>query len=289
MPPERAESTAAAKTIEHQLRACIRDAVNRSSRKPFQWGGLAGYRQLEAIAEALHELPITEPGMDYFQQLLRQVDDTLACNRALAEDVSSAQVQLFHIAQCLGYPTPHDRSISTLAGKEHRHYTDSELSSAQIRQEMEALLQKTLSISSQYPAQTALCISFQRRWQTYGSSLLHCYDIPGLPPDNLKLESVFGKLRNHARRITGRKSTRELRDFGQSQILFTAESLEDLLKQIQQVPLSTYKAQRESLEKAEAPHRLLRQLHRDTLKTVRSLLSRYPNPQATGTAQTTAK
>ena len=116
--------------------------------------------------------------------------------------------------------------------------------------------------------------------------MLHCYDIPGLSPDNLRLESVFGKLRKHARRITGRKSTRELRDFGQCQILFGAESLEDLLQQIQQVPLSTYKAQRESLEKAEAPHRLSRQLHRDPLKTMRTLLSRHPNFQATEKGET---
>jgi hypothetical protein len=27
----------------------IRDVVNRSTRKPFSWGGLAGYQQLEAI------------------------------------------------------------------------------------------------------------------------------------------------------------------------------------------------------------------------------------------------
>jgi hypothetical protein len=40
--------------METQLRMAIRDAVNRASRKPFYWGGLVGYRQLEAIAQALH-------------------------------------------------------------------------------------------------------------------------------------------------------------------------------------------------------------------------------------------
>ena len=40
--------------IETQIRQAIRDAVHRNSRKPFYWGGLAGYQQLEAIAEALH-------------------------------------------------------------------------------------------------------------------------------------------------------------------------------------------------------------------------------------------
>jgi hypothetical protein len=45
---------------------------------------------------------------------------------------------------------------------------------------------------------------------------LPCYDIVGLPPDNLKLEALFEQLRCHQRRISGRKSTRPLRDFGQS-------------------------------------------------------------------------
>ena len=161
--------------------------------------------------------------------------------------------------------------------------------STTIRHEMEVLLEKYQSISSLYPAQTALCIGFQRRWGSYGSELLHCYDIVGLTPDNLRLESVFGKLRNHARRVTGRKSTRELRDFGQCQILFLAESPEDLLEQMLQVPLSTYQAQRELLEKAEAPQKFIRQLHRDTLKTTRNLLSKYPNAQGRKEGETTTQ
>jgi hypothetical protein len=154
---------------------------------------------------------------------------------------------------------------------------------------MEDLVEMHQSTSSLYPVQTALSIGFRRRWISYGSDLLHCYDIPGLPPDNLRLESIFGKLRNHSRRITGRKSTRELRDFGQCQILFLAASPEDLLEQIQQVPLATYQAQRELLEKAEAPQRFLRQLHRDTLKVTRNLLSKYPNAQAKRAGETTAQ
>lgn len=43
--------------VEVQIRMAIRDAVNRASRKPFYWGGLVGYRQLEAIAQALHTTP----------------------------------------------------------------------------------------------------------------------------------------------------------------------------------------------------------------------------------------
>lgn len=264
-----------------------RDAANRSSRKPFSWGGLTGYRQLEAIAESLHELPLTQEGMEYLQQLVNQVDEVLGRNRALADDLSSAHDQLIEIAQCLGYPTPHNSSTGELSNEERRRYTDPNLTSATIRHEMEDLVQRHQSTSSLYPAQAALSIGFRRRWMSYGSDLLHCYDIPGLPPDNLRLESIFGKLRNHSRRITGRKSTRALRDFGQCQILFLAESPENLLEQMQQVPLATYQAQREWLEKAEAPQRFLRQLHRDTLKTTRKLLSKHPHAQAKKIAETT--
>jgi hypothetical protein len=39
--------------LEKELRRGIRDAVTRSSRKPFRWGGLTGYEQLEALAQEL--------------------------------------------------------------------------------------------------------------------------------------------------------------------------------------------------------------------------------------------
>jgi hypothetical protein len=71
------------------------------------------------------------------------------------------------------------------------------------------------------------------------------------------LESLFGRLRRHQRRVSGRKSTRELRDFGQYQVLFLAESEEELLEQIRQVSLEEYRENRQRLEEAEAPRRLL--------------------------------
>ncbi len=89
------------------------------------------------------------------------------------------------------------------------------------------------------------------------------------------LESLFGRIRRHQRRISGRKSTRELRDFGQYQVLFLAESQEELLEQIRQVPLDEFRKNRLRLEKAEAPRRLLHRLHRDPLKTMRDLLKQH--------------
>jgi len=114
---------------------------------------------------------------------------------------------------------------------------------------MEELLQQFRPDLKRHPAQAALYHAWHRVWKACGPDLLPCYDIPGLPPDNLKLESLFGRLRRHQRRVSGRKSTRELRDFGQYQVLFQAESETNLLQQLRQVPLAEYRARRLCLVK----------------------------------------
>ena len=67
--------------IEAQVRVAIRDTVNRKSRKPFYWGGLKGYEQLEAIAQALGEMPYDEPETDYLQWLKLRVDQVVETYR----------------------------------------------------------------------------------------------------------------------------------------------------------------------------------------------------------------
>ncbi len=76
--------------IETQIRCAIRDAVNRHSRKPFHWGGLAGYQQLEAIAQALHRVVDTSLETIYLRQLSEQVDRVLEKNQALVLDLQGA-------------------------------------------------------------------------------------------------------------------------------------------------------------------------------------------------------
>jgi hypothetical protein len=242
--------------------------VNRKSRKPFYWGGLKGYEQLEAIAEALAEMPRNDPETNYLQRLKMQVDRVVETYRVNAEDLKEAHTWLRKLADCLRYP-PSDSE------------PESFLTSAQVNEEMEKLLQSFQPDLKRRPAQAALHRAWHRTWLEYGSDLLHCYDIPGLPPDNLMLESVFGRLRRHQRRVSGRKSTRELRDFGQYQVLFLAESEAELLEQIRQVPLETYHENRRRLERAEAPRRLLHRLHRNPLCTMRDLINQHAVRRAT--------
>jgi hypothetical protein len=251
--------------VEKQVRMSIRDAVNRASRKPFHWGGLAGYKQLEAIGQALHTLP-QEPETVYLRQLIPQVDHALEKNRTLAQDVEEAHIWLRRLADCLHYP------FSAESDPDAR---DAPLSSQQVRCDMEALLSEFQPDLWQEPAQAALYSSWHRKWRTWSPDLLNCYGIPGLPADNLRLESFFNKTRNHERRISGRKSTRPLRYLGEYQVLFIAESEQDLLEQIRQVPLEEYRAHRHRLEELEAPRQHLHRLHRKPLEAMHKLLDRH--------------
>lgn len=209
-----------------------------------------------------------EPETDYLRQLKTRVELVVERYRVNVEDIREAHTWLRRIANCLRYPPSNAQP-------------EPNLTSEQVKQEMDELLQSFQPDFKRRRAQAVLHAAWHRTWEGYGPDLLPCYDVPGLPPDNLKLESLFGRLRRHQRRISGRKSTRPLRDFGQYQVLFLAESEEKLLEQIRQVPPEEYLENRKRLEEAEAPRRLLHRLHRNPLATMRGLLKEHAARRAT--------
>lgn len=243
----------------------IRDAVNRATRKPFYWGGLKGYHQLESIAQALHTMPVAENA--FFSRLIRQVDRTLESNRQMAETIDQTYAWFLRIAACLRYPP--------------RSYVDIPApTSQQVKKEMEELLQNFAIDACGQVVLLSLYSGLRKRWDLFGDDLLYCFDIPGLPSDNLKVESLFGRLRCHQRRISGRKSTQPLRDFGHYQILFLAESEEQLLEQLRGVPVEDYQEQRKHQAQAEAPRQFLARLHRNPGKVMQQLAAKYASHQA---------
>ena len=247
--------------VQGQFRRAIRDAVHRPSRKPFCFGGLMGYRQLEAIAQVLHQTGDMDEEATYLRRLTRQVDRVLEKNRALVADLQVAHTWLRHIAACLRYPP--DPAAPARP------------SSDQVAQEMSALMQQFRPDLRQHSAQVALYRAWRHHWGDYGVQLLHCYDIPGLPPDNLAIEAFFGRLRRHQRRVSGRASTKGLRNRGHYQVLFTAQSEEDLLRRMQGVPLALYQAHRRQIETTQTPDQFLRTLHHDPAATMQRLGDTY--------------
>ena len=246
--------------IESQFRMAIRDAVNRATRKPFYWGGLRGYRQLESIAQVLHSMPVAENA--FFTRLIRQVDRTLENNRQLAETIDKTYTWFLRIAACLRYPS-------------RAYVQEPAPTSQQVKQEMEELLQNLDIDARSQVLLRSLYSGLRKRWTLFGDDLLYCFNIPGLPQDNLKVESLFGQLRCHQRRISGRKSTQPLRDFGHSQILFLAESEEQLLDQLRTVRVEDYQKQRKHQAQTEAPRKFIARLHRNPAKTMQNLAEKY--------------
>jgi len=146
--------------IETQVRVAVRDALNRKSCKPFYWGGLKGYEQLDAIAKALEEVPCDEPETDYLWRLKRRVDRVVETYRVNVEDLRQAHTWLRRIADCLRYP-PSDFA------------PEPALSSGQVKQEMEELLQSFQPDLKRKPAPAALYGAWHRTWEDYGPDLLH--------------------------------------------------------------------------------------------------------------------
>ncbi|RAM48819.1 MAG: hypothetical protein C6Y22_25705 [Hapalosiphonaceae cyanobacterium JJU2] len=201
------------------------------------------------------------------------VDEALSINSLVASDLEQPHKWLQRIAECLRYPKYSHSSKDGVA--DMTDTSNLSLTSLQVQREMEELLEQFVPDHQQHPVQFALKKKLQKLWHKYGTNLLHCYDIPGLPPDNLKIESLFSNLRRHQRRISGRKSTVELRDFGQYQVLFLAESEKHLLEQIQQVPITEYKTQRRKLAMAEAPRQRKHRLHHDPITAIQGLVNQH--------------
>ena len=169
--------------------------MNRNSRKPFYWGGLAGYQQLAAIAQALYQVTGADKESHYLRQLLGRVERVLVKNRTLGADLHVAHHWLRQIADCLHYP-PQSRLGQEPSAS---HDPETELSSQMVAREMEALLCQFHPTGKLQRAQIGLYNALQKRWRLYAQELLFCYDIPGLPQDNLHMEALFGRLRRHQR------------------------------------------------------------------------------------------
>lgn len=80
-----------------------------------------------------------------------------------------------------------------------------ELGAEAIQQKFTQLLQEMAQHKAQTGALSSGIDHFLKVTQSYEPGLFHCYDVAGLPRTNNDLEHVFGQLRHHQRRVTGRK------------------------------------------------------------------------------------
>ena len=89
--------------------------------------------------------------------------------------------------------------------------------------------------------------TFRNRWW----GLFVCYDVPGLPATNNKLEGFFGHLKTNQRRITGHKSVNSfvLRYGAYAAFVDKSETKIDLLTRFQQFERDAYQRERQQLQR----------------------------------------
>jgi hypothetical protein len=238
-------------------RRAIRDALNRSSRKPFQCGGLRGYDQLVGIERHLQQQCTCSKHDPYLNLLHQRVQSALAATVTQAEQVRQMHTFLTQVERYLAQvPRPTART-------DKRERAVPPPGSQTVEQELERMFSDLVQQSKICP----LAWRLNRRWRsmskTWLPGILHCYDVPGLPRSNLELEGAFGTLRRDQRRTSGRKETSPVRIFGPGEIVLLSLEDEDILPLLQSVPAEVYWSQRRRQEEREEPHRWLTRLHRD--------------------------
>lgn len=235
-------------------RRAIRDALTRRSRKPFQCGGLRGYDQLLAIHQHLSARCAHGAADPYLAELQQRVQTAVEAAAPQAKSVRQAWTFLTQMEHYLAQtprpawkPGPDEPTPSSEA----------------VRQELE---ERVADWETQAVAGSTTQ-RLRRKWQTLSRTwlpgILHCYDTPGLPRHNLQLEGIFGTLRRHQRRVSGRKETSLLRVFGPGEIMFLALQDDEVLAWLRAVPTEEYWTQRRRQEEREEPRRWLTRLRRN--------------------------
>ena len=243
-------------------RHAIRDALHRSSRKPFQCGGLQGYDQLLGISQYLSQRCM-QGGLDpYLDQLDHCVQRAVSATASQAEGVRQARAFLTEVEHYLAEaPRP------SLEGEAQKT-----CSSIQGSKSVQQELEKMFADRVQQPHVCPLMRRVDRKWRsmskTWLPGILHCYDIPGLPRSNLELESIFGTLRRDQRRTSGRQETTPLRVFGPGEMVLLSLEDEEILPLLQSVSTDEYWSQRRRQEEREEPRRWLIRLHRDPARAL---------------------
>lgn len=260
--------------LELQFRKAFQDALHRPSRKPLTFGGLAGYEQLQSLVCAL-QFQLPRNGSSYLHTLLQRGQQALAETAELAADVRQARDHLRQIAHLLAVPVETE-AVNPQTGHPQAPPVEGQASRGeQVKRQLKAELDTFDQQPHLGPVTRAFLGATRRLLSKWEADLFHCYDIPGLPPNNMDLEAMYNRLRRDQRRISGRKSTAELRRTAHCQVQLRAPTFTALWEQLRSVPLSAYHAARQRLDAAEERQRWRYRLHRWPTKTATAMVTEY--------------
>jgi len=123
----------------------------------------------------------------------------------------------------------------------------------QVKREVSDFLERLTCEAKERPDEAEVIAHIVKAVRNRWWGLFTCYRIPNVPSSNNDLEAVFKDMKQHQRRITGRKSVREflLRYGPFAAFIDYAESFDDLLMRLRQVRFEDFVQARQALQKVE--------------------------------------
>ncbi len=190
--------------------------------------------------------------VSYLDALQQRLETALTAMSSQAEALGQAKELLIKVQHCLEQPCSDP--------------TEPPVTAKSVKSDLEQIFSDLGQPSQLYPTVQALSLKWQKMRQTWLPGILHCYDDPQLPRHNIQLESLFGRMRRHQRRVSGRKETSPLRTFGPGLLMSLSLNEAEILPWLQSIPVETYWAQRRKQEELEEPRRWMGRLRRNPVK-----------------------
>jgi hypothetical protein len=273
-PEAQGEAQRRMQELELQFRRAFQDVLHRPSRKPLTFGGLAGYEQLQSLVCTL-QFQLSRGGVSYLHTLLEKGQRALDETAELAHDVHQARNYLQQIAHLLAIAMETEAVRSQTGQPQALPFEGQTNQGEQVKHQLQAKLDAFDQQPCLGPVTRAFLGATRRSLRKREADLFWCYDIPGLPPNNMDLEAVYNRLRRDQRRISGRKTTAELRRTAHCQVLLRAPTFTALWEQLRSVPLAAYHMARQRLDAAEEQQRWRYRLHRWPIKTATAMVREY--------------
>jgi len=162
-------------------RRSVRDALTRPIRRPFQLGGLQGYDQLLSVNQALLSRRERWGADVYLDGLQQRVQDAVRTTRVQAESIRQAKDCLIEVERCL------DQAPLPQLNAQPKSSDTSPPHSPEVKQKLDQIFSDLAQRPDLSPTARRLLEKRRRMEKDWLPGILHCYDVPGLPRHNLKL------------------------------------------------------------------------------------------------------
>lgn len=153
-----------------------------------------------------------------------------------------------------------------------------DLTSEQLQQQFQQILQKMEQHKGEVGELVGGIERFIKVTNSYWPGLFHCYEVAGLPRTNNDLEHLFGQLRHHQRRVSGRKvapASLVLRGSVRLIALIATRIKPFSAKELAAVSLQEWQAVRSELQKHHAKRLQQRSFRRDPQKYLAKLEAKF--------------